>query len=119
MELQRVTPSSRSSRSSDHRRSRDDSPEYDRREGRDVSLRYSDDRDYSGRSELSPRHGRDNRHYNIKRSRYETSRTPDLNCLLMSLDSRNHKDSKLNDTLIGMVMDKRLADWKMSCTSSD
>ncbi|GKE63825.1 hypothetical protein Tco_1514192 [Tanacetum coccineum] len=44
--LQRVTPSSRSSRSSDHRRSRDDSPEYDRREGRNVSLRYSDDRDY-------------------------------------------------------------------------
>ncbi|GJV76262.1 glutamate synthase 1 [NADH], chloroplastic isoform X1 [Tanacetum coccineum] len=33
--LKRVTPSSRSSRSSDHRRSRDDSPEYDRREGRD------------------------------------------------------------------------------------
>ncbi|GKC25693.1 hypothetical protein Tco_1027843 [Tanacetum coccineum] len=75
---ERVTPSSRSSRSSDHRRSRDDSPEYDRREGRDVSLRYSDDRDYSGRSELSPRHGRDNRHYNIKRSRYETSRTPGI-----------------------------------------
>ncbi|GJU06670.1 putative ribonuclease H-like domain-containing protein [Tanacetum coccineum] len=44
--LQRVTPSSRSSRSSDHRRSRDASPDYDRCEGRNVSLRYSDDRDY-------------------------------------------------------------------------
>ncbi|GJZ92657.1 pre-mRNA-splicing factor ATP-dependent RNA helicase DEAH7 [Tanacetum coccineum] len=49
--FERVTPSSRCSRSSDHRRSRDDSPEYDRREGRDVSMRYSDDRDYRDHSE--------------------------------------------------------------------
>ncbi|GKA91578.1 hypothetical protein Tco_0813448 [Tanacetum coccineum] len=75
----RVNPSSISSRSSDHRRSRDDSPEYDRREGRDVSMRYSDDRDYRDCSEPSPCHGRDNRDYDIKRSRYETStRTPGI-----------------------------------------
>ncbi|GJV70382.1 hypothetical protein Tco_1490377 [Tanacetum coccineum] len=66
----RVTPSSRSSRSSDHRRSRHHSPEYDRREGRAVSRRYIVDKD----SEPSSRQGRDNRDYDIKRSRYETSR---------------------------------------------
>ncbi|GJU93711.1 hypothetical protein Tco_1318467 [Tanacetum coccineum] len=37
MTLERVTPSSRNSRSGDHRCSRRDSPEYDRREGRVVS----------------------------------------------------------------------------------
>ncbi|GJZ11527.1 hypothetical protein Tco_0546286 [Tanacetum coccineum] len=63
----RVTPSSRSSRSSDHRRSRRHSPEYDRREGRAVSRRYTDDKDYRDRSEPSPRQGRDNRDYNIKK----------------------------------------------------
>nr|GEY27533.1 protein root primordium defective 1 [Tanacetum cinerariifolium] len=52
------TPSSRSSRSGDHCRSRRDSPEYDRREGRVVSRKYSDDRDHQDRSEPSPRHGR-------------------------------------------------------------
>ncbi|GKF03814.1 hypothetical protein Tco_0034482, partial [Tanacetum coccineum] len=35
--LERITPSSRSSRSGDHRCSRRESPEYDRREGRVVS----------------------------------------------------------------------------------
>ncbi|GJU62967.1 hypothetical protein Tco_1244802 [Tanacetum coccineum] len=75
----RVTPSSRNSRSGDHRCSRRDSPEYDRREGRVVSRRYSDDRDYRDHLEPSPRHGRDNRDYDIKRSRYETSRrTPSI-----------------------------------------
>ncbi|PWA41532.1 DNA/RNA helicase, DEAD/DEAH box type, N-terminal [Artemisia annua] len=54
-----VTPSSRSSRSDDHRRSRRYSPEYDRREGR---------------SEPSPRHGKDYRDYDDKRSRYESFR---------------------------------------------
>ncbi|GJZ16488.1 ATP-dependent 6-phosphofructokinase 6-like protein [Tanacetum coccineum] len=61
---ERVTPSSRSSKSSrsgDHRRSRRDSTEY---------------RD---RSEQSPRHGRDYRDYDNKRSRYESSRrTPGI-----------------------------------------
>ncbi|GJY73177.1 retrotransposable element Tf2 [Tanacetum coccineum] len=52
------TPSSRSSRSCDHQRSRRDSPEYDRREGWAVSRKYSDDRDRQDRSEPSPRHGR-------------------------------------------------------------
>ncbi|GJR33798.1 hypothetical protein Tco_1209482 [Tanacetum coccineum] len=37
-----VTPSSKSSRSGDHRRSRRDLPEYDTREGRVVSRKYSD-----------------------------------------------------------------------------
>ncbi|GJU90961.1 hypothetical protein Tco_1303384 [Tanacetum coccineum] len=55
--LQRVTPSSRSSRSGDHRR---DSTEW--REGRVVLRRYSDDRDYRDRSKPLPRHGRDYRH---------------------------------------------------------
>ncbi|GJV48736.1 hypothetical protein Tco_1438948 [Tanacetum coccineum] len=40
--FERVTPSSKSSRSGDHRRSRRNLPEYDRREGRVVSRRYSD-----------------------------------------------------------------------------
>ncbi|GKC14303.1 hypothetical protein Tco_1011085 [Tanacetum coccineum] len=58
----RVT-SSRSSISGDHRRSRRDSPEYDRREVRVVSRRYiSDDRDYRDRSEPSPHPGRGYRH---------------------------------------------------------
>ncbi|GKD58533.1 hypothetical protein Tco_1296042, partial [Tanacetum coccineum] len=72
----RVTHSSRSYRSSDHRRSRCHSLEYDRREGREVSRRYTDDKDYRDRSEPSPRQGRDNRDYDIKRSRYQSSRTP-------------------------------------------
>ncbi|GJZ26681.1 hypothetical protein Tco_0570934 [Tanacetum coccineum] len=42
---ERVTPSTRSSRSGDHRSSRRDSTEYDRCEGRVVSRRYSDDSD--------------------------------------------------------------------------
>ncbi|GJX50105.1 hypothetical protein Tco_0276950, partial [Tanacetum coccineum] len=42
----RVTPSSRSSRSGDHHRSRRDSPEYDRHEGRVETVPYC-------RSELS------------------------------------------------------------------
>ncbi|GJZ46007.1 hypothetical protein Tco_0593603 [Tanacetum coccineum] len=77
--IQRVTPSSRRSRSSDHRRSRRDSPEYDSHEGRAVSRRYIDDKDYRDRSEPSSRQGRDNRDYDIKRSKYETSRrTPGI-----------------------------------------
>ncbi|GJW66695.1 pre-mRNA-splicing factor ATP-dependent RNA helicase DEAH7, partial [Tanacetum coccineum] len=76
--LQRVTPS-RSSRSGDHRRSRRDSPECDRRDGRVVSWKYSDDRDHQDRLEPSPRHGRDYRDYDYKRSRYESSRrTPGI-----------------------------------------
>ncbi|GJX32463.1 beta-D-glucosyl crocetin beta-1,6-glucosyltransferase-like protein [Tanacetum coccineum] len=72
---QRVIPSSRSSRSSEHRRSRRHSPEYDRREGWAVSRRGdTDDKDYRDCSEPSPRQGRDNRYYDIKRSRYESSR---------------------------------------------
>ncbi|GJX46840.1 retrotransposon protein, putative, ty1-copia subclass [Tanacetum coccineum] len=43
--------------------------EYDRREGRVVSRRYSDDMDYR---ETSPRHGRDNKDYDNKRIRYES-----------------------------------------------
>ncbi|GKC29505.1 hypothetical protein Tco_1036799 [Tanacetum coccineum] len=74
----RVTHSSRSYRSSDHRRSRCHSLEYDRREGREVSRRYTDDKDYRDRSEPSPRQGRDNRDYDIKRSRYQSSRTPGI-----------------------------------------
>ncbi|GJW29346.1 hypothetical protein Tco_0046221 [Tanacetum coccineum] len=56
------TPASRSSRSGDHQRSRRDSPEYDRSDGRAVSKRYSDGRDYRDCSEPLPRHGRDYRH---------------------------------------------------------
>ncbi|GKA82600.1 hypothetical protein Tco_0789348 [Tanacetum coccineum] len=49
------------------------------REGRAVSRRYTDDKDYGDRSEPSPRQGRDNRDYDIKRSRYESSRrTPGI-----------------------------------------
>ncbi|GJV09714.1 hypothetical protein Tco_1351255 [Tanacetum coccineum] len=58
----RVTPSTRSSRSGDHRSSRRDSTEYDRCEGRVVSRRYSDDSDYRDSSEPLPRHGRDYSH---------------------------------------------------------
>ncbi|GJZ29308.1 hypothetical protein Tco_0573955 [Tanacetum coccineum] len=47
---QRGTPSSRSSRSGDHQCRRRDSPEYDWRDGKVVSRKYSD--------EPSPRHGR-------------------------------------------------------------
>ncbi|GKB62220.1 hypothetical protein Tco_0918406, partial [Tanacetum coccineum] len=61
----------RISRSSDHRRSRRHSPEYDRREGRAVSRRYTDDKDYRDHSEPSPRQGRDNKDYDIKRSKYK------------------------------------------------
>ncbi|GKD37695.1 hypothetical protein Tco_1257902 [Tanacetum coccineum] len=39
-----------------------DSTEYDRCEGRVVSRRYSDDRDYRDSSEPLPRHGRDYSH---------------------------------------------------------
>ncbi|GJV21122.1 hypothetical protein Tco_1370142 [Tanacetum coccineum] len=52
----------RSSGRDDHRCSRRDSPEYDRHEGRVVSRRYSDDRDYRDRSKPLPRHRRDYRH---------------------------------------------------------
>nr|GEW49428.1 pre-mRNA-splicing factor ATP-dependent RNA helicase DEAH7 [Tanacetum cinerariifolium] len=48
----RDTPS-RSSRNGDHRRSRRDSPEYDRYQGRVVSKKDSDDTDYQDRSEQS------------------------------------------------------------------
>ncbi|GKC49733.1 hypothetical protein Tco_1072478 [Tanacetum coccineum] len=66
---ERGTPSSRSSRSGDHQRPRRDSPEYDRRDGRVVSRKYSD--------EPSPRHGR-----------YESSRrTPGIAQMAMYLDS--------------------------------
>ncbi|GJU41041.1 hypothetical protein Tco_1193998 [Tanacetum coccineum] len=56
----RITPSFRSSRSGDHRRSRHDSTEW--REGRVFLRKYSDDRDYRNHSEPLPRHGRDYRH---------------------------------------------------------
>nr|GEU94961.1 DNA/RNA helicase, DEAD/DEAH box type, N-terminal [Tanacetum cinerariifolium] len=52
----------RSSRSVDHQRSMHDSPKYDRRDGRVVSRRYSDDRDYRDRSKPLPRHRRDYKH---------------------------------------------------------
>ncbi|GKC80585.1 hypothetical protein Tco_1131359, partial [Tanacetum coccineum] len=38
-----------------------------------VSRRYSNDRDYRDRSEPPPRHGRDYRDYDNKRSGYESS----------------------------------------------
>ncbi|GKC95827.1 hypothetical protein Tco_1161269 [Tanacetum coccineum] len=100
----RVTPSSRSSRSSDHRRSRRHSPEYDRREGRAVSRRYIDDKDYRDRSEPSSRQGRDNRDYDIKRSRYETSRrTPAVIQVEAKRLIQKVKSVKKNDLLDMLV----------------
>ncbi|PWA93703.1 DNA/RNA helicase, DEAD/DEAH box type, N-terminal [Artemisia annua] len=67
-----------SSRSGDHRRSRRDSPESDRREA--VKVGWSQGEvpevmiwimDYRDRSEPSPRHGRDYRDCDNKRERYE------------------------------------------------
>ncbi|GJX07312.1 hypothetical protein Tco_0195244 [Tanacetum coccineum] len=88
---ERDTPS-RSSRSGDRRRSRRDSPEYDRHQGRVVSRRHSDDRDYRNCSEPSPRHGRDYRDCNNKRSRYESSRrTPDLIGMTDDGNGKNHR----------------------------
>ncbi|GKD60546.1 hypothetical protein Tco_1298055, partial [Tanacetum coccineum] len=57
VEFVRVVPLHRSSRSSDHQRTRRDSPEYNRRDGRVVSRKYSVDRDHHDRSESSSRHG--------------------------------------------------------------
>lgn len=77
-----VTPSSRSSRSIQHRNSRYDSTEHGMRRSdfRDHSRnesrgsrRYSTDRDERDHSE-SPRHGKEYREYGNKRSRYESSR---------------------------------------------
>ncbi|KVH97857.1 DNA/RNA helicase, DEAD/DEAH box type, N-terminal [Cynara cardunculus var. scolymus] len=77
-----VTPSSRSSRSIQHRSSRYDSTEHGMRrsDSRDHprsesrgSRRYSTDRDERDHSE-SPRHGKEYREYGNKRSRYESSR---------------------------------------------
>ncbi|GKA28627.1 hypothetical protein Tco_0714872, partial [Tanacetum coccineum] len=64
----RVTRSSRSSRSGDHRRSRRDSPEYDRREGWVVIIVVRDG------SEPTPHHGIDYTNNDHKKSRYKSSR---------------------------------------------
>ncbi|KAL7605422.1 hypothetical protein Lser_V15G14609 [Lactuca serriola] len=118
-----VTPSSRSSRSSQHRSDRYDPTEYDRRryDSRDDSRRrhYSSDRDERNHVEQSPRYGKDYRDYGNKRSRYESSRrTPGRSdwddgrwewedSPRHSSGSRHHKPSP-SPMLLGASPDARL-----------